>query len=487
MSGSAPESDIHGLTAVELVRRYRRHELSPVEVVRDVLARIERFNPLVNAFLLVDADGALAAARAAETRWARHEPMGLVDGVPATVKDNIWAKGWPTRKGSATTDLSPAPSDSPALTRLREQGAVILGKTTLPEHGWIGVCHSPLTGITRNPWNLGRTPGGSTGGGAAAALLNLGSFHLGTDGAGSLRIPAAFTGVFGFKPSFGRVPAYPASAMTVLSHQGPVTRTVADAALMLTIISAPDQRDLAAWNDPAPDFQAALDDGVRGLKIAWSPRLGYVQKLHPEVEAATAKAAQVFEELGAQVEAVDPGFAEPIDMIRTMWSAVATTIVDAVPAHDRAKMDPGFLRVAEQGRRYTLADYLAAYQNRAELANAMARFLERYDLLLTPQMPIPAFAVGHVRPPDGSFGDEWIGWSPYTYPFNLTQQPAASVPCGFSSDGLPIALQIVGPRRGDHLVLRAAYAFEAARPFPNLSEPRGIVAGISSAGCSHFS
>jgi aspartyl-tRNA(Asn)/glutamyl-tRNA(Gln) amidotransferase subunit A len=472
MSPAASKTQIHELTATDLLPLYRRRELSPVEVMRDVLARIERFNPLVNAFLLVDADGALAAARGAETRWARNEPMGLVDGIPATVKDNIWAKGWPTRKGSATTDLAPAPADAPAVARLREQGAVILGKTTLPEHGWIGVCHSPLTGITRNPWNLGRTPGGSTGGGAAAALLNLGSFHLGTDGAGSLRIPAAFTGVFGFKPSFGRVPVYPASAMTVLSHQGPVTRTVADAALMLTIISAPDQRDLAAWNDPAPDFQAGLDDGVRGLKIAWSPRLGYVQKLDSEVEAATEKAAQVFEDLGAQLEAVDPGFAEPIDMIRTMWSAVATTIVDAVPERDRAKMDPGFLRVAEQGRGYTLADYLAAYQNRAELANVMARFLERYDLLLTPQMPIPAFAVGLVAPPDGSFGDEWIGWSPYTYPFNLTQQPAASVPCGFSTDGLPIALQIVGPRRGDHLVLRAAYAFEQARPFATLSAPR---------------
>ncbi len=469
---STAKTQIHELTATELVPLYRRRELSPVEVMRDVLARIERFNPLVNAFLLVDADGALAGAREAETRWARHEPTGLVDGVPATVKDNIWAKGWPTRKGSATTDLSPAPADAPAVARLREHGAVILGKTTMPEHGWIGVCHSPLTGITRNPWNLGRTPGGSTGGGAAAALLNLGSFHLGTDGAGSLRIPAAFTGVVGFKPSFGRVPAYPASAMTVLSHQGPVTRTVADAALMLTIISAPDQRDLAAWNDPAPDFQAGLDHGVRGLKIASSPRLGYVRKLDAEVEAATAKAAQVFGELGARVETVDPGFAEPIDMIDTMWSAVATTIVDAVPERDRAKMDPGLLRVAEQGRRYTLADYLAAYQNRAELANVMARFLERYDLLLTPQMPIPAFVVGHVTPPDGSFGDEWIGWSPYTYPFNLTQQPAASVPCGFSSDGLPIALQIVGPRRGAHLVLRAAHAFEQARPFATLSEPR---------------
>jgi aspartyl-tRNA(Asn)/glutamyl-tRNA(Gln) amidotransferase subunit A len=466
------QTQIHELTAIDLLARYRRRELSPVDVVRDVLARIERHNPAVNAFLLVDADGALAAARESESRWARGAPQGLVDGVPATVKDNIWAKGWPTRKGSAVTGLEPAPADSPAVARLREQGAIILGKTTMPEQGWIGVCHSPLTGITRNPWKLDRTPGGSTGGGAVAALLNLGALHLGTDGAGSLRIPAAFTGVVGVKPSFGRVPAYPASAMTVLSHQGPVARTVADAALMLTIISAPDDRDMAAWNDAAPDFQARLDDGVRGLTIAWSPRLGYVQKLDPEVEAATAKAVHVFEELGARVEPADPGFAEPIAIISTMWSAVAATIVDAVPAGDQAKIDPGLLRVAGQGRGHTLADYLAAYQSRAEIANVMARFHDRYDLLLTPQMPIPAFAAGHVTPPDGSFGDDWIGWSPYTYPFNLTQQPAASVPWGFSSDGLPIALQIVGPRRGDHLVLRAARAFERARPFVTLSEPR---------------
>jgi len=472
MAASTAMHDICDLSAIELTRLYGERALSPVDVARDVLARIGRFNPAVNAFLLVEHDGALAAARAAEERWARGAPRGRLDGVPATVKDNIWAAGWPTRKGSATTDLEPAPADAPAVARLREAGAVILGKTTLPEHGWIGVCHSPLTGITRNPWKLDRTPGGSTGGGAVAALLNLGALHLGTDGAGSLRIPAAFTGVFGFKPTFGRVPVYPASAMTVLSHQGPVTRTVADAALMLSVISAPDARDLAAGNSPAPDFLSPLDDGVAGLKIAWSPRLGYVQRMDAEVEAATARAAQVFERFGANVEPADPGFPEPIDLIRTLWSAVAATIVDAVPAHDREKLDPGFVRVAEHGRRYSLADYLAAYQARAELAIRMAQFLTAYDLLLTPQMPLTAFEAGRVTPADGRYGDDWIGWSPYTYPFNLTQQPAASVPCGFSADGLPIALQIVGRRGDDALVLRAARAFERAQPFATLNEPR---------------
>jgi len=465
-------TEISQLSASDLLRLYRRRELSPVEVVRDALGRIERFQPLINAFVLVDADGAMAAARASEARWSRSEPQGLLDGLPATIKDNIDVKGIPSRKGSATTPATPATADAPAVARMREQGAIILGKTTLPEYGWVGVCHSPLTGITRNPWNRERTPGGSSGGAAAAALLNLGVLHLGTDGAGSVRIPAAFTGVFGIKPSYGRVPTFPASPFTVLAHQGPLTRSVTDAALMLSVIGGTDVRDTTAWNTPAPDFRIGLNDGVRGLRIAWSPRLGYVKVLDADAEAAASKAAQVFADLGATVEQVDPGFAEPIEILHTIWFGVAGTIVDAVPPATREKMDPGFRRMAEEGRRVTLAGYLAAHAGRAQLAEHMRRFHERYDLLLTPQMPLPAFEVSRLTPADGRFGDDWIGWSPYTYPFNLTQQPAASVPCGFASDGLPLALQIVGPPRNDALVLRAARAYESACPFATLAAPR---------------
>jgi aspartyl-tRNA(Asn)/glutamyl-tRNA(Gln) amidotransferase subunit A len=465
-------SDIHALTASELIRRYRRRELSPVEVVRDALDRIERFNPVINAFLLVDREGALAAAGASEARWGTGTPVGLVDGVPATVKDNIWAKGWPARRGSKTSDAAPSPADAPAVARLREQGAVVLGKTTLPEFGWIGVCHSPLTGITRNPWKLDRTTGGSSGGAAAAALLNLGLLHLGTDGAGSIRIPAAFSGVFGIKPSYGRVPAYPASPFGVLAHQGPLTRTVNDAALMLSVIAQPDPRDMTAWNTPAPDFRIGLADGVAGLRIAWSSRLGHVDRLDPQVEKATANAAQVFADLGAVVEEADPGLPDTKEQIKAFWGAISAVVVDGIPPERRGELDPDFLRLAEDARRYTLADYVAAYHGRAELAETMRRFHERYDLLLTPQMPIGAFAAGRITPADGSFGDDWINWSPYTYPFNLTQQPAASVPCGFTADGLPIGLQIVGPARDDHLVLRAARAFESARPFAVIDAPR---------------
>jgi aspartyl-tRNA(Asn)/glutamyl-tRNA(Gln) amidotransferase subunit A len=398
--------------------------------------------------------------------------MGLADGLPATIKDIIDVRGKPTRKGSLTTPPTPAAHDAPAVARLKEQGAVILGKTTTPEFGWIGACHSPLTGITRNPWNLTRTTGGSSGGAAAAALLNLGCLHLGTDGAGSVRIPSAFSGTFGIKPSYGRVPAYPASAFTVLAHQGPLTRTVTDAALMLSVIGQPDMRDTTAWNTPAPDFRIGLEDGVRGLRVAWSPRLGYVKELDADVEAAARKAAQVLAELGAHVEEVDPGFAEPIEMEKNIWYAVAATLVDAVPASEREKMDEGLRRMAEHGRRTSLSEYLSAHTRRTELALHMLRFHERYDLLLTPQMPTPAIEAGRVTPADGRFGDEWINWSPYTYPFNLTQQPAASVPCGFASDGLPVALQIVGPPRRDELVLRAARAYESACPFATLAAPR---------------
>jgi aspartyl-tRNA(Asn)/glutamyl-tRNA(Gln) amidotransferase subunit A len=465
-------TDISQLSAAELLRLYRRRDVSPVEVVRDALDRIARFEPQINAFVLVDEDGALAAARASEARWSKGEPIGSVDGLPATIKDIIDVKGQPTRKGSLVTPATPATHDAPAVARLKEHGAVLLGKTTTPEFGWIGACHSPLTGITRNPWNLARTTGGSSGGAAAAALLNLGVLHLGTDGAGSIRIPSAFSGTFGIKPSYGRVPTYPASTFTVLAHQGPLTRTVSDAALMLNVIGQPDARDTTAWNTPAPDFRIGLEDGVRGLRIAWSPRLGYVKDLDAEVEAAARKAAQVFVDLGAHVEEADPGFAEPIEILKKIWYAVAATLVDAVPPVEREKMDVGLRRMAEQGRRYSLADYLSAHTQRAELAQHMLRFHERYDLLLTPQMPVPAIETGRVTPADGRFGDEWINWSPYTYPFNLTQQPAASVPCGFSSGGLPVALQIVGPLRREDMVLRAARAYEAACPFPWLAAPR---------------
>lgn len=458
--------------ATELAALYRAKKLSPVEVTKAALTRIAQHEPAVNAFVLVDEENAIAAARASEARFAKGEPLGPIDGIPSTIKDNLLMRGLPTRRGSLTTSADPAEEDAPPVARMREQGAVFLGKTTLPEYGWIGACHSPLSGITRNPWKLDRTPGGSSGGAAVAALLNMGLLHIGNDAAGSVRIPSAFTGTFAIKPSFGRVPTYPASPFGGLSHQGPMTRTVPDAALLLGVISQPDLRDMAAWNSPAPDFTNRLDDGVKGLRIAWSPRLGYVKHVHPDVAQAAEKAARVFADLGAQVEEVDPGFAEPLDVILPIWRATTLFLVETTPAGKRAQMDEGFLRVAEHGRAVSVTQYLTAMKARADLGHHMLRFHERYDLLLTPQMPTPAIEAGRVTPADGSYGDEWINWSPFTYPFNLTQQPAASVPCGFSADGLPVALQIVGPPRQDALVLRAARAYERAHPFKMLDAPR---------------
>jgi len=319
------------MTSAALTDAYRRGALSPVEVVRDTFERIER-HKLFNAFVTLDREAALAAAALSEARWRKGAPLGALDGVPATVKDNIWAEGLPTRRGSRTSDTAPAAADSPVSARLREQGAVILGKTTMPEHGWIGICYSPLTGITRNPWNSEYTPGGSTGGGAVAALLGLGVLHLGTDGAGSLRIPAAFTGVFGIKPTFGRVPVFPAVALNVLSHHGPITRTVADAAAMLSAIAQPDARDMAAWNTPAPDYTKGLDQGVRGLRVALSMKLGQTVKLDAEIEAATRNAARVLQEQGAIVEEADPPLGRALELIRAMWWPVAAAVVDAVAA-----------------------------------------------------------------------------------------------------------------------------------------------------------
>jgi aspartyl-tRNA(Asn)/glutamyl-tRNA(Gln) amidotransferase subunit A len=460
-------TNIAELSVAEITQAYRSGTLSPVEAVRDVLARIEKHKTL-NAFVVVDLEGALSAGAASESRWRSGAPLGPLDGVPATIKDNIPVQGLPNRRGSRTSDAGLAPFDAPAPARLREQGAVILGKTCLPEHGWIGVCHSPLTGITRNPWNSDHTPGGSTGGGAVCAALGLGLLHVGTDGAGSLRMPAAFTGVFGMKPSYGLVPTHPPSALNVLAHQGPISRGVVDAAALLSAIAQPDARDMTAWNEPPPDFSAGLETGVRGLRVAHSARLGHVERLDPEIGAAARKAARVLEEKGAIVEEADPPLAQTADMIRAMWWPVMGALVDAVAPERRDEIDPGLRKIAELGKRYSAADYVNAYNRRTELHVAMLGFHARYDLLVTPAMPITALKVGLEVPESGEFGDDWVNWSPYTYPFNLTQQPAASVPCGLAADGLPMGVQIVGPPRHDMRVLQAARIIEQAMPMLRL-------------------
>ena len=291
MNAPARSTDLADCTATELLALYRSKQASPVEATNAVLARIERVNPKLLAFCHLAPADAIASARASEARWQRGEPIGALDGVPASIKDLILTKGWPTLRGSRTVDANqPWDVDAPASARLREAGAVLLGKTSTPEFGCKGETNSPRTGITRNPWDPSKTPGGSSGGTAAAVAAGLGPLSVGTDGAGSVRIPAAFCGNFGLKPSFGRVPAYPLSPFGTVAHLGPHTMSVRDAALMLTVLARPDARDWTSLPYDARDYSVGLDDGIRGLRIAWSPALGYAKNVHPEVAAACAKA-----------------------------------------------------------------------------------------------------------------------------------------------------------------------------------------------------
>jgi aspartyl-tRNA(Asn)/glutamyl-tRNA(Gln) amidotransferase subunit A len=465
-------AEVAYLTASEMLAAFRTGSLSPVEATEAVLARIEEADPAVNAFCLLTPDEALAAARESEERWRRNEPRGRLDGVPVSVKDVLLTRGHPTLRGSRTIDPGgPWPDDSPAVARVREHGGVIVGKTTSPELGWKGVTDSPLTGVTRNPWDPSRTPGGSSGGAAAAVALGMAPLALGTDGGGSVRIPAAFTGVFAHKPTYGRVPHFPASPFGTLAHVGPITWSVEDAALLLEVISGPDSRDWSALPPPAPEPQP----DVRDLRIAFSPTLGFAS-VDPEVAAAVEKAAAVFTDLGARVEMVDPGFADPVEAFHVLWFAGAAKSVEALTPERRAELDPGLREICEQGERHSALDYLTATACRMELGRLMGRFHEDHDLLLTPALPIPAFEAG-LEVPAGWAEPRWTSWTPFTYPFNMTQQPAASVPCGFTSAGLPVGLQVVGPRHADARVLAACRAFESARPWGALRPDVRVAAG----------
>ena len=465
-------ADIAYLTASEMLEGFADGSLSPVEATEAVLARVEEADPAVNAFCLVLADEALAAARDSAGRWRRGEPRGRIDGVPVSVKDVLLTRGHPTLRGSRTIDRrGPWPDDAPSVARVRDHGGVIVGKTTTPELGWKGLTDGPLTGITRNPWDPSRTPGGSSGGAAAAVALGMAPLALGTDGGGSVRIPAAFTGVFAHKPTYGRVPHYPASPFGTLAHVGPITWSVEDAELLLDVISGPDGRDWSAFPPVAPSPPAS----VRDLRIAFSPTLGFVP-VDPEVAALAEKAAMVFAELGAHVEMADPGFADPVEAFHVLWFSGAAKSIDALTMEQRAMLDPGLREICEEGERLSALDYLTATACRTDLSRLMKGFHENHDLLLTPTLPLPAFEAGHEVPPGWAL-PRWTSWTPFTYPFNMTQQPAASLPCGFTAAGLPVGLQVVGPHHADARVLAACRAFERARPWhdrrPVLPAPAG--------------
>ena len=464
-------TDPADLSATELLAAYRAKRLSPVEATRAVLARVEALNPVLNCFCFLDPESALASARESEARWMKGEPRGLVDGVPTSIKDLLYTKGWPTLRGSKTIDpKGPWNDDAPVVARLREHGAVLFGKTTTPEFGWKGVTDNPLTGITRNPWNPAKTPGGSSGGSAAALAAGMGPLTVGTDGGGSIRMPCAFTGLFGLKPTFGRVPAWPLSPFGTVAHVGPMSRTVADSALLMNILSLPDARDWHQLPHDPRDYRIGLDDGVRGLRIAYSANLGYAS-VAPEIAALVKKAALRFAELGAIVEEKDPGFENAADTFAKHWFPGAAYLLSTIPAEKHELIDQGLRDTARQGAAFSAMELLAAAQKRGALGLHMQLFHQTYDLLLTPTLPLAAFEAGQ-EVADPLKQKRWTDWAPFSYPFNLTQQPAATVPCGLTAEGLPVGLQIVGPRYADALVLRAARAFESLSPVlsPDLSK-----------------
>ncbi|MFD5470295.1 amidase [Streptomyces sp. NPDC127105] len=455
-------TELTELTAGELLDGYRKGEFSPVEATRAALERAERIQPEVNAFVRITAEDALARARESADRWRHGSPSGLLDGVPVTVKDILLLRGHPTLRGSRTVQEERRwDEDAPSVARLREHGAVFLGKTTTPEFGWKGVTDSPLTGVTRNPYDPSRTAGGSSGGSAAAVALGAGPLSLGTDGGGSVRIPAAMCGIFGMKPTYGRVPLYPPSAFGTLSHVGPMTRDAADAALLLDVIGVPDARDWSALGPATGSFTQALAGGVRGLRVAYSPSLGGQVPVRPAVATAVRRAVAELADLGAYVIESDPDFAEPVEAFHTLWFSGAARVVQHLGPQRRQLLDPGLREVCAAGARLSALDYLAAVDVRMELGRTMGHFHQSYDLLVTPTLPITAFEAG-AEVPKGSGHRRWTGWTPFTYPFNMTQQPAASVPVGSDEDGLPVGLQIVAARHRDELVLRAAHALYEA-------------------------
>jgi aspartyl-tRNA(Asn)/glutamyl-tRNA(Gln) amidotransferase subunit A len=458
-------ADLWAANAENLVASYLTREFSPVEVTEALLDRIEKLNGTVNAFCLVDAETTLAQAKASETRYMKGESLSALDGVPVAIKDLLLTRGWPTLRGSRTIDPGQAwNDDAPAVARLREAGAVLLGKTTTPEYGWKGVTDSPLTGVTRNPWDLEKTPGGSSGGSVAALAARLVPLAIGTDGGGSIRIPASFSGVFGLKPTYGRVAAWPLSPFGTLAHIGPMSRDVKGSALLLDIISRFDVRDPHQLPPPAETYVARLDAGVRGKRIAFSPAMGFARNVDSEVAALTAAAARRFESMGAIVEQVDPPLFESGDPkadFRILWWAGAGYLLGEAPEEKKALFDPGLRAMVEEGAAISLRRFQQATMARLAFANAMRQFMQTFDLLLTPAVAVPAFDVGKISPwPDDGFA--WLSWTPFSLPFNLTQQPAASVPCGYTRAGLPVGLQIAGQE--DHHVLAAARAYESADP-----------------------
>ena len=457
------KQELDYMSALALRTAISRKEVSPVEVVQRALDRMEETEPKLNAFATRTPELALAAARKAEQAVMDGETLGLLHGLPVSVKDLIAVADVSCAFGSRTLKDNIARVDAPASERVKAAGGCIIGKTTTSEFGCKAIGDSPLTGITRNPWDLSKTPGGSSAGAAASVAAGVSALALGTDGGGSLRIPASMTNLFGMKAHFGRVPVFPVSATPTLAHVGPITRTVRDSALLLQVVAGYDQRDPFSVRGAVPDFLAACDKPVKGLRIAWSPTLGYAKPL-PEVVEIAERAARAFEEMGCSLELVENVMDDPGDLWMAEFYAGVGTKLQNVLRDQPELIDNAVSDVLAGALDQTLEEYYAKVFARYDFREKMRQFFSKYDLLLTPTIPVPAPEVGVNVPPEVA-GRNIVSWVYYTYPFNLTGQPAASAPAGMTKDGLPVGLQIVGPMHGECEIFRAAAALEEARPW----------------------
>ncbi len=457
-------SDFAFQSALELSRAIAAKQISAVELMQATLARVERINPQLNCFASYAPEQALEAAKRADLALKSGQPIGPLHGLPISVKDLIAVKDLKFTFGSKAMVNNVATADAPSVERLRAAGACIIGKTTTSEFGCKAVGDSPLTGITRNPWHTGKTPGGSSAGAAASVAAGITPFALGTDGGGSVRIPASLCGLFGIKAQFGRVPVYPVSATPTLAHVGPLTRTVRDAALLLSVISGHDLRDAFSVAAAVPDFVGACERPVNGLRIAWSRTLGYARP-DPEVAAIAERAARVFEDLGCQVIEVDRVMDEdPVDLWTSEFYAGVGVRLKKQLTEQRDLLDPTVVDLLKNALAQTSESYYDKVFRRYELREKMRLFFERFDLLLTPTLPCPAFDVGLNTPPHLQDRNT-VDWVYYTYPFNLTGQPAASIPAGWTRAGLPVGLQMVARSHRETDIFRAAAALEASQPW----------------------
>src|SRR5690349_2757188 len=459
------DAELAQTPALELKTLIGAKKLSPVELMEATIARAEALNPVLNAICTATYPAALDAARGAEAAVMSGQPLGLLHGVPITIKDLSFTKGVRTMGGSRLFRSRIPELDHLHVARLRNAGAISIGKTTVPELGWKGTSQSPLTGITHNPWKTGMNAGGSSAGAAVCAAVGIGPLHQGSDGAGSVRMPAAFCGVYGFKPSFGRVPYHPQPNNGLISHVGPLTWTVPDAALMLSALAGREDRDMWSLEGPALDYNVQLDAGVEGLKVAYSPDLGYL-RVDAEVAEVVTRAAHAFEDLGCTVEEVNPAWGDPIQMEHCLFASAYAGMLGHLLESRGSELDPGLAAITRHGQTYSAADYCRAQGERLAYYDKVHAFFQRYDLLLTPSLSVAAFPAERLIPEHWEQHPwDWLRWAGFSYPFNLTGQPAATCPCGFTPAGLPVGLQIVAGRLRDRLVLQASRAFEIARPW----------------------